>query len=223
MCTPRHRGIPEIAKVPDKDCCCNRTTDERDSLMESLIDATPESWMDTLFAHGFIERYSGATRSVCESYQYYLQLWPDCFPSQERIAKNACVSVRTVRNVLRMLKKAGLISVKASRAKQAPDGTWSRSTNRYFVTKRGTKRTSCNGNSLQRARKARHQRACAAARKRYSTERQIAASKPLLKGSNRPAETVEVSRPVDISLTHEEKAASAAVLENLKRSLRLRN
>lgn len=191
--------------------------------MGSLIEATPESWMDTLFAQGLIERYSGATRSVIESYQYYLKEYSDCFPSQERIAINACVGVRTVRNVLQMLKKAGLITVHTSRAEQALDGTWSRSTNRYFVTERGTRFQSCTGKALKRARKARHQRACAAARKRYSTERQIGASRTPLKGSYRPAETVKVSRPVEISLTHEEKAASAAVLEAIKQQIRSRN
>ena len=188
--------------------------------MGSLIEATPESWMDTLFALGLIERYSGATRDVIESYQYALTAWKDCHPSQQWVAQNAGVSVRTVRNVLQMLKKAGLISVKVSRATQASDGTWSRKTNSYFITERGARRQSCRGSDIRRARQARHRRACAAARKRYSTERQVTASGTPSKGSYRPVETVEVSRPLEISLTKSERAASAAQLERIKQHLR---
>ena len=184
--------------------------------METLIDATPESWMDTLFTAGLIQRYSNATRNVIESYQYYLRTYPDCFPSQQRIAKNAMVSVRTVKTVLKLLQKAGLITVKASKAIQQPDGTWKRSTNRYFVTERGARRVSCRKQDLLKARKRQHRARCAAARKRYSTEVQVSAPRTPLKGSNRPAETVQVSQPVDKPLSKIQKRASFEAMLRVK-------
>ena len=191
--------------------------------MGSLIEATPESWMDALLVGGFIKRRTGETRDVIETYQYALREWPTCRPGQEWIAQNAMVSVRTVKNVLRMLKAAGLIRVVPSKPTQAVDGQWSRKTNRYYVTIRGCSKQAFKSKDLLAMKKRRHRERCAAAKKRYLTEGQITAPITPLRVINRTAETVEVSRPVDISLSQEEMAASAAVLEAVKQQLRLRN